>query len=64
MTCRRVKAWLSQNGVSFTERDVEADADAAQELKDRGHMSVPTTFIGDEVLKGFNEDQFEELLFP
>lgn len=64
MTCRRVKAWLSQNSIPFTERDVEADEVAAEELKARGYMSVPTTFIGDEVIKGFNEERFEELLFP
>lgn len=63
MTCRRVKAWLSQNGVAFTERNVEEDEDAAQELKERGYLSVPTSFIGGDVVQGFDEDRFETLLF-
>ena len=64
MTCRRVKAWLSQNEVPFVERNVEEDEDAASELKERGYMTVPTLFIGDVVLKGFDEDRLEQLLFP
>ncbi len=62
MTCRRVKAWLSQNGISYVERDVNVDPKAAEELKVRGLKHTPTTFFDDTAVMGFDEKRFEELL--
>lgn len=65
MTCRRVKAWLSQREVPFIERNVEEDPEALEELESRGFTQAPTTFIDGTPIRGFDEEQqdrFIELL--
>lgn len=62
MTCRRVKAWLSQNGISFVERDVNVDPKAAEELRASGFSTTPTTLIYGTAVKGFDTQRFQELL--
>jgi glutaredoxin len=45
------------------EYDVAADRSKAQEMtKKSGQMGVPVTVIGDEVVVGFNQGQFDRLL--
>ncbi len=40
-----------------------ADRSKAQEMiKNSGQMGVPVTVIGDEVVVGFNQGQFDKLL--
>lgn len=62
MTCRRVKAWLSQREIPFTERNVEEDADAAEELKSLGFTQAPTTFIDGTPIRGFDQEQQEQFV--
>ena len=40
-----------------------ADRDKAKEMVEKsGQMGVPVTIIGDEVVVGFNQSQFDSLL--
>jgi glutaredoxin len=43
----RVKRWLDQRGIPYTEIDVTKDTDAARTVEDlnNGHQSVPTILL-------------------
>jgi mycoredoxin len=62
--CRRARAWLQENGIPYTEIDVEEDADAHSRAADHngGHLHTPTFEIGDGVCVDFRPDKIKELL--
>jgi glutaredoxin 3 len=62
MFCGKVKEFLSQKGVEFTERDIAQDGSAIEELEQLGVMTTPVTVIDGEVVIGFARDKLEELL--
>ncbi len=64
MFCGRVKEFLSQKGISYTERDVTTDEAALEELSELGYMTTPVLRINGEVVVGFNRKRLEELLIP
>jgi glutaredoxin len=57
-----VKEFLSQNGYTFTARDVDEDDDAYRDLIARGYRTVPVTFVGDRAVKGFDESALRQAL--
>jgi glutaredoxin len=57
-----VKEFLSQNKISFIERNVVTDEVALEELQKLGYMTTPVTVIDDEVVVGFDRDKLEKLL--
>jgi glutaredoxin 3 len=57
-----VKEFLSQKGVTFVARNVDEDDRAYDDLIARGFRTVPVTFIGDRVIKGFDPAALEEAL--
>jgi glutaredoxin len=57
-----VKEFLSQKGISYTERDVSKDEGAVQDLKNMGIMTTPVTKINGDVIVGFDQVKMEELL--
>ncbi len=62
MFCGRVKEFLSQKGVPFTERDVSQDEEALVELEALGVMTTPVTVIDGETVIGFDRANLERLL--
>jgi len=62
MFCGRVKEFLSQKGVPFTERDVSQDEKALVELETLGVMTTPVTVIDGETVIGFDWANLERLL--
>ncbi len=62
MFCDKVKEFLSQNKIEFTDRNIAADEAALAELEKLGFMTTPVTVVGDEVVVGFDRDQLEKLL--
>ncbi|MDH4208098.1 MAG: glutaredoxin family protein [Anaerolineae bacterium] len=62
MFCERVKEFLSQKGIQFTERDVRVDGQAIAELERLGVMTTPVTVIDGEVVVGFDRARLDELL--
>jgi glutaredoxin len=62
MFCAKVKEYLSQKGIQFTERDVSKDEEAITELKKLGVMTTPVTVINDEIVVGFDQQKLEQLL--
>ena len=62
MFCTKVKEYLSQKGIQFTERNVSKDADAINDLKKMGVMTTPVTVIDSEIVVGFDQQKLEILL--
>lgn len=48
-----MKEFLSREGVAFETKNVDQDEQAYAELTQRGFRTIPVTFIGDQVIKGF-----------
>jgi S1-C subfamily serine protease len=58
-----LKEFLSQRGVSYTERDVAVDRAAAGELmRLTGQMAVPVTVVDGQTVVGFDRPRLEQLL--
>jgi glutaredoxin-like protein NrdH len=57
-----VKEFLSREGVPFETKNVDEDDAAYSELIERGYRTIPVTFIGDRVVKGFDEEALRDAL--
>ncbi len=62
MFCGKVKEFLSQNGVEFTERNVAADEAALAELQKLGYMTTPVTLVDGQAVVGFDRAKLEQFL--
>jgi glutaredoxin len=62
MFCGKVKEFLSQNKVEFTDRNIAADETALSELERLGYMPTPVTVIDGEVVVGFDVPKLRTLL--
>ncbi len=60
--CDSVKEFLSQRGVPYIERDVNADDGAMEELAQLGYLTTPVTLVDGEVVVGFDRRRLERLL--
>ncbi|PIQ91093.1 MAG: NrdH-redoxin [Candidatus Omnitrophica bacterium CG11_big_fil_rev_8_21_14_0_20_41_12] len=61
--CIRLKQFLKENNVLFSDRDVAADKPAADEMvKKSGQMGVPVLDIEGEIIVGFDKDKIKQLL--
>ena len=60
--CLMTKKTLTQYGISYSEKNVENDAEALAFLKDKGYQSVPVVFSEDmEPVRGFRPDLLAKL---
>ena len=58
-----LKEFLSQRGITYTERDVAVDRAAAGELmRLTGQMAVPVTVVDGQTVVGFDRPKLEHLL--
>ena len=62
MFCAKVKEFLSQNKIEFTDRNIAADESALNELERLGYMTTPVTVIDGEVVIGFDAPKLRSLL--
>ena len=62
MFCGKVKEFLSQNKIEFTDRNIAADETALQELEKLGYMTTPVTMIDGDVVIGFDVPKLRSLL--
>ena len=60
--CKKLKEFLGQKGISYSEKDVAQDLQAYEELAATGHMSTPLTKIDGEIVVGFDRKKLETLL--
>ena len=62
MFCAKVKEFLSQNKIEFTDRNIATDETALGELEKTGYMTTPVTMIDREVVVGFDLTKLRTLL--
>ena len=62
MFCGKVKEFLSQNKIEFTDRNIAADEAALAELEKLGYMTTPVTVVDGQVVVGFDRDKLQKLL--
>lgn len=59
--CKRAKAYFKQNGIPFSEWDVEKSDYGETKFKQLGGRGVPVITVGAEKMMGFDAGQFMEL---
>ena len=62
MFCGKVKEFLSQNKIDFTDRNIAGDESALAELEKLGYLTTPVTLIDGEVVVGFDVPKLRALL--
>ncbi len=62
MFCGKVKEFLSQSNIEFTDRNIAADEAALKELEKVGYMTTPVTVIDGDVVVGFDISKLRNLL--
>ena len=61
--CRKVKEYLVEKGVEFTDFNVAEDRGKLQEMVQlTGQRGVPVIVIGDEKIVGFNQEKIDQAL--
>ncbi len=61
--CVRVKQFLKENNIPFTDYDVGSNEDKADEMiKKSGQMGVPVIDIEGEIIVGFDKEQIKKSL--
>jgi len=60
--CTMAKDYLTQKGISFTEKNVSTDIEARKELMSKGFMGVPVIYVDGEVVQGFDKARLDALL--
>ncbi len=61
MFCNKVKEFLLQHGVNFTEKDVSIE-EALQELERLHIMTTPLVIFRDEVIVGYDKNKLLSLI--
>jgi glutaredoxin-like YruB-family protein len=61
--CQMAKQFFADNKIEYTNHDVATDGNARNDMIEKsGQMGVPVTFVGEEMIIGFDEDKFREAL--
>jgi len=61
--CKRVKDYLTQKGVAFSDYNVAEDREKAKEMIDKSkQMGVPVIVVDSDVVVGFNQAKLDSLL--
>lgn len=60
--CARAKAFLSKNGIAYTDYDITTDKKAHERFRKLKGTGVPLIFVGDKRIQGFNEGLLRRLL--
>ncbi len=60
--CKKAKKFFEENGIAYTEYDVEKSAEKMAEFKRLGGTGVPFIIVGNKRMRGFSEDNMKKLL--
>jgi len=60
--CAKARAYFTERGVPWEERDIEASTQAAHEFKSLGGVGTPLILIGDERVTGFQASKIDAAL--
>ena len=58
----KVRSWLADHGITFTERDASGDPDAARALNATGTFATPLLVVGEEKVLGFRPREMSVIL--
>lgn len=54
---------MKEHEIDYKEYDVSSDTDRRKEMIEKsGQMGVPVIVIGDDLMVGFEQDKFEDLI--
>ena len=62
--CNAAREFFKDNGIRFTEHDIESSAEGAEGYKNLGGGGIPIIMVGDETIRGFNESGLRKILKP
>lgn len=62
--CKMTREFFAANGIRYTEQDIEQSSAAYKEHRNLGGNGVPLIVVGDDVIKGWNEQALRQLLGP
>jgi glutaredoxin len=62
MFCNRVKEFLREQNVRFTDRDITSDESAFADLEKLGIMTTPVTVLDGEKVIGYDVNRLKTLL--
>ena len=60
--CASARNYLESFGIDFEEKNVKEDMDARQLLIEKRILGVPTIFIDEDIIVGFNKRKLEKAL--
>jgi glutaredoxin-like YruB-family protein len=61
--CQKVKEYLKENNIDFTDFDVSSDQEKLEEMKNKtGQMGVPVVDIDGKIVKGFDQEKLNQIL--
>jgi glutaredoxin-like YruB-family protein len=61
--CKMAKDFFKENNVEYTEKNVEIDGEALKEMVEKsGQMGVPVIDIDNQIIIGFDEEAFRNIL--
>jgi arsenate reductase-like glutaredoxin family protein len=49
----QVRSWLTERGITFSERNTSNDPESATELAATGVFATPVLVVGDQIVVGF-----------
>jgi glutaredoxin-like YruB-family protein len=55
--CKKVKAFLKENGVDYEEVDVTNEGAAKEMVEKSGQMSVPVIDVDGDIIVGYDEEK-------
>ncbi len=61
--CKKAKAYFSERGIDYSERDINKDASARKQWEKLNGTGVPLILIGKRKMSGFSVDRFEKIYF-
>ena len=59
--CKRARRYFNDNGIAFTEYDIDQDADARKRYDALGASGVPVILVGDRMMNGFSPAGFKKI---
>jgi glutaredoxin len=62
--CDATRTFFKDNGIRYTEHDIEKTAEGAAGYKSLGGGGVPLMVIGDETIRGYSEPGLRQVLGP
>jgi glutaredoxin len=60
--CYQAKRYFQNNAISYCEYDMESDPAGIRLYRENGGGAIPVIMIGDQLIRGFNEQHIEYAL--